>query len=167
MSTLNHPQSRNHDLEDVAERHVYSRMEKAEGGGNKLLVKGTGTEDEEVIHRSIAGLGCNLPADTDAEVHCDAGGSDTNLKYGTVSTPHDKEHNWKERSNGLQNMLDPEKRVEFNDKRMHSTDPNFAVGLAGILEVIDGKVYIRGDVYVSGEVKATVVPKAPIPAFEP
>lgn len=165
MSTKNRFADRNRDQNDGVERHIYSEMESVEGGGHVVKVKGTGTEDDECVVLNIGGVGMRFPKDTNAEVHVLSGGSDTNLKFAVICIPHDKEHKWKEGQNGLQKWDDPKKRVQFDKKRIHATD-NFAARADGVLEVVDGRVYVRGDLYVQGQVKAVVVPPAAIPAFD-
>jgi hypothetical protein len=143
---------RNRDMQDTFERHVFSELEFTDTGV-VIRVKGNGTEDEAIVLN--LGYGFNLPKDSDTEVILATSGSDTGLKLALVSIPRNKQRKWKENAGGIQNPTDPEKAVELNEKRVHSTDDNFAVGKGGTLEVISGTVYVRGDIRCSGTVYAS------------
>lgn len=133
MSTFNNFSGRNRDQQDGIERHAYGEV-KNSATGQTVKVEGTGTaEDEAVVINS--GFGMNLPKGTNAEVHLASSGSDTNMKFATLTIPRDKQRQWKEGTSGVQNAMDPEKAVEFNDKRTHATEDNFAVGANGLFEV--------------------------------
>ncbi|MGL5736315.1 MAG: hypothetical protein ACRCYS_15735, partial [Beijerinckiaceae bacterium] len=87
-----------------------------------------------------------------------------NLKFAVTVTKHDKERKWKESTNGMQNMLDPDKALEFNQKRTWMTEQNFAVG-NGLFEIKDGKVYFRVPVHIP-ELYAIGVGPPSVPPWE-
>ncbi len=163
MTTHHQHPDRNRDLQDANERHTFVEIKYVEGGGHEVKVKGTGTEDPEVIVYNPGMLG-HYPKDTDAEVTLISLGSDTNLKLALIHIPHDKERQWREGTNGIQKFDDPGKAVEFNSQRTHATDDNFAVGSNGAIEVVGNNVYIRGELHVSGNVRAASGPAPGAPA---
>jgi hypothetical protein len=133
--------TRNRDAQDGVERHVFGEIFFDKDNGAYLTVRGNGTEDEEVPVINI-GIGQAFKKNTNTEVLLFASGSDTGLKFGLITIPRNKQRQWKEGASGVQNAEDPEKALEFNQKRAWITD-NLAV-LAGMLEVKDGEVFIRG-----------------------
>lgn len=143
---------RTRDVQDGFERHVWGKLEYVNGKGSVIKVRGTGSKDEEAPVMNL-GYGFNMAENSNTEVFLLSGGSDTNMKFAITTIPFDKQRKWKEGTGGVQNPTDPEKALEFNAKRAHVTDKNFAVG-DGLFEVKDGKVYIRADVVITG--KATV-----------
>lgn len=178
MTSRRGQHDRNRDIQDLAERHLFDRLEHIEGGGSIVLVKGNDTEDAEAIVLTINGIGMHLPKGSDAEVILLSGGSDNTTKFAIMVTPHTKERQWKEGTNGQQKATDPNVALEFNAKRTHVTDENFAVG-DGLFEVRDGKAYFRipvefahpitAPVVNAGVTNTTVAPAptiAPVPAFE-
>ena len=154
MTTMATGASRNRDLQDVAERHVFRAMEPVEGGGHIVHVNGTGTADDEAFYVNIGGVGIRPPKDANLEVHLLSAGSDSNLKFAIVAIPHDKEHKWKEGQGGIQKWDDPKRRIQWGDQRLHLTDKSIALGPNGEIELKDGKIYLRGAVEVSGQVTA-------------
>lgn len=164
MSTFNTFSDRNRDQQDGTERHIYSKIEAVDGGGHIIKTKGTGTVDEEVMLFNNGQSG-NYPADTDAEVIVLAGGSDTNQKYALLAIPHTYERSWAEGTNGIQAWNSKERYVEFNKKRTHISDKKVAIGEGGAIEIVDGKVYIRGEVHIEN-LRATGKGSPNIPAFE-
>lgn len=155
MSSFNTFADRNRDAQDGIERHAFDEMEAVEGGGHIVKVKGTGTQDEEAFYLSVGGIGIRPKKGMDIEVHLLSAGSDTSLKFAIVAIPHDKEHKWKEGQNGLQKYDDPDRRIQWGENKIHLTDKGIALGPNGELELIGGKIYIRGDLIVGGQVKAT------------
>lgn len=141
---------RNRDAQDGIERHVFGKLTYLDKAGAVVTVNGTGTQDQEAIVLNT-GYGMNFEDNEDVEVFLVSSGSDRSQKFALVSIPRDKQRKWGKGRGGVQNPLDPDKAVELNEKRVHATDPNFAVG-AGLLEVIDGKVYLRADLHVSGTI---------------
>lgn len=173
--TSNHRfRERNRDIQDGTERHVWGEQEFVDGAGSVVRVRGTGTQDEEapVI---VGVVSFNLPKDTNAEVFLLSNGSDTNQKFAVITIPRDKQRQWKEGNGGVQHPTDPDFAVEFNGKRCHVTKGKFAVGETGILEIVDGQAYFRGNVTidgtltVNGGVVTPVVTQgtAPVPGFDP
>lgn len=148
MTTTKSFDERNRDIQDGFERHVFGNLEYSEGAGALLRVRGTGTIDEDVPLMN-SGYGFNVPANFNTEVFLQSDGSDAAGKFAVMTLPRDKQRKWAVNTGGVQNPVDPEKALEFNEKRTHVTEEKFAVG-GGILEVIDGKVYIRGDLHVEG-----------------
>lgn len=146
MTSFNKFPDRNRDMQDGTERHVFGEIEYL-GSGAKIKVRGNGTVDEEAIVVNL-GIGQSFGKDTNTEVLLLASGSDTNLKFALITIPRDKQRAWQEGSGGIQHPSDPERALEFNDKRTHLTDGKYAVGEDGMLEIVDGKMYIRGDLYV-------------------
>lgn len=136
------------DDQDRIERGVWGSVEDVDGGGRIIKVRGTDTVDEEVLVLNT-GFGFNLDDNSDAEVFMLSAGNDTNNKFGLTSIPWQKQRKWKKNTGGVQNPTDPDKSLEFNSKRAHVTDPNFAVG-GGVIEVKDGTIYIRGNMVVEG-----------------
>lgn len=151
MTTFGYFNDRTRDQQDGVERHTFGSLKHTDTGA-MVTLKGNGTQDDEVPVM-YSGYGFNLADDADAEVFAFSLGSDTNNKYAVMTLPRDKQRKWAAGTGGIQNPLDPSKAFEFNDKRAHVTDPNFAVG-SGLLEIKDGKIFIRGDVVISG--KATI-----------
>lgn len=137
------------DVQDYVERHVWGSLEYVKDAGSILRVRGTGTEDEEmpVIN---TGYGFNLSKDFNAEVLSFSMGSDTNMKFALATIPHDKQRQWAEGTGGIQHPTNPERYLEFNDKRTYLKDGAYAFGEDGALEISGGKVTIRGDVTVTG-----------------
>ncbi len=173
MTTQQRFGDRTRDQQDGTETHLWDEIEYVSDAGAILKVKGTGTQDEEVTLLN-SGYGFNLPSNTDTEVTLFAAGSDTNNKYGIPHIPPTKQRPWKSGTGGIQHPNDPDKAVEFGDKNTHLTDAIVALGLAGILEVNNGTVYIRGDLVVSGSSSATnrlgAIPAGgatPVPGFDP
>lgn len=154
MSTFNRFADRNRDQQDGIERHIFAKIEKIDKAGHIIKVKGNGTEDEEAVFLNILGLGFSWPDDTEAEVHLLSMGSDTNAKFAIVTIPRDKERKWPKKANGLQKWDDPQKFLQFGEKRIHLSDKNIALGDKAQIEIKDGKIYIRGDLYVEGEIRA-------------
>lgn len=152
---------RNRDMQDGLERHVFGSIEYLDSGA-VMKVRGNGTVDEEVILLNL-GQGMNFPKDTNTEVFLMASGSDTNMKFALLTIPRDKQRHWKEGTGGVQHPTDPERAMEFNDKRTHLTDGNYAVG-SGEFEVKDGKIYFRGDVFIGGDLNVTGAIKGPLPS---
>lgn len=150
MTTHKNFHERNRDAQDGLERHVYGKLTYLDKAGAIITVNGTGTQDQEAIVLNT-GYGMNFEDDENTEVFLVSSGSDRSQKFALISIPRDKQRKWGKGRGGIQNPLDPDKAVELNEKRVHATDPNFAVG-QGILEVIDGKVYIRGELHVAGNV---------------
>jgi len=173
MTTQMEFSDRNFDLQDGVERGVWGKLEYIEGAGATITVRGTGTVDEEAVVLNI-GQAMNLPEDSNTEVFLLVSGSDTTQKYALLTIPRDKQRQWKENTGGIQNPTDPEKAVEFNEKRTHVTEDNFAVGPKGTIEVKDGVTYIRGDLVVAGvaTVNGRVITPdvdpgtSPVPPFE-
>lgn len=159
MTTFKTFHERNRDTQDGTERHVFRKLAYMDSSGALVSVAGTGTEDVNAILINT-GQGFNLDDDTNAEVFLLAGGSDMSQKFAIMTLPRDKQRKWGKGRGGVQNPLDPDKAVELNEKRVHSTDPNFAVGPQGAFEVIDGIAYFRvpvrfaSDVQVVGSVQA-------------
>ena len=172
MTTFADYSERTRDVQDGFERHVWGKQEYIDGKGAIIKVRGTGSEDVEAPVMNM-GYSFNLKDNTDTEVFLMSGGSDTNMKFAITTIPFAKQRKWKEGTGGIQNPNDGDKAFEFNDKRAHVTDKNFAVG-DGLIEVKDGKVYIRADVIISGlaTVNGNVVTPtvtagtAPMPGFE-
>lgn len=149
MTTFRRVREIQRDDQDRVERHVWSKLEDVEGGGRILHVKGTDTEDEEALLLN-SGFGFNLEDDTDAEVFTISTGNDTTQKFALPTLPWDKQRKWRKGTGGIQNPTDPDKALEFNSKRAHVTDPNFAVG-QGVFEVRGDTLYIRGNLVVEGD----------------
>lgn len=149
---------RNRDMQDGAERHVYSKLAYLDKAGAIVTVKGTGTTDQNAIVLNT-GYGMNYAEDENAEVILLSIGSDRNQKFAMLSIPRDKQRQWGEKCGGVQSPIDPEKCIEFNEKRTWATEPNFAVG-DGLFEVKDGEVLFRvkvrfaNDIEVGGKVQA-------------
>lgn len=138
------------DVQDYVERHVWGAIEYVAGNGSVLRVRGTGTEDEEmpVIN---TGYGFHLPENSNAEVLAFSLGSDTNLKFALPTIPHDKQRQWAVGTGGVQHPTDPERFLEFNDKRTWLKDGAYAFGAGGLLEISGNNVTIRGSVTVEGD----------------
>jgi hypothetical protein len=165
MTTFNAFTDRNRDLQDHNERHIYSEIEDVDGGGRIIKAKGTGTQDEEMFVMAPFGLGGRYPKDTNAEVHSISNGSDTQLKFAFVDTPHDKQRKWEEGTNGMQKWDNPDIAVEFNKKRTHGTDKNWAIGPNGEFELKNGIIYFRVPVHIEKLHSPPPVPPV-IPPFE-
>lgn len=159
MTTFKTFNERNRDVQDGTERHVFSALTYMDKSGALVTVKGTGTEDVDAVVVN-AGYGFNLDDNSNAEVFLLAGGSDLSQKFAIMTLPRDKQRKWGKGRGGIQNPLDPDKAVECNEKRIHSTDPNFAIGPGGAFEVINGVAYFRvpvrfgADVQVVGALEA-------------
>lgn len=152
MTTFKTFHERNRDQQDGAERHVFSKLAYMDKSGAIINVKGTGTADDEAVLINT-GAAFNLDDDTNAEVFLLAGGSDMAQKFAIMTVPRDKQRKWGKGRGGVQNPLDPAKAVELNEKRAHSTDPNFAVGPNGAFEVIGGVAYFRVPVKFSSTIE--------------
>lgn len=148
MTTFNTFGGRNRDQQDFIERHVFGEVEHTSAGAI-VKVRGTGSEDEEAPILST-GVGYNFPKNFNTEVFLLSHGSDTAHKYALITIPRDKQRPWKAGTGGIQHPTDPNKALEFNEKRTHLTDGNYAVG-SGTFEVKDGKVYFRCDVVIDGK----------------
>lgn len=174
MTTNKTFSERNRDAQDGVERHAFGEIAYVDNAGALITIRGTGTVDEKAVLVN-SGYGFNLSKNAKAEVFALASGSDMSQKYVIPTLPRDKQRKWKENTGGVQNPTDPEKALEFNSKRAHVTDPNFAVAMSGIFEVKDGKVYIRGDIIVQGGIHTLdqfygpdpVPNSATIPGFDP
>lgn len=149
---------RNRDMQDGIERHVYSKLKYLDKAGAVVTVKGNGTTDDNAIVLN-GGYAMNYDDDENAEVVLLSVGSDRNQKFAMLCIPRDKQRQWKAKSGGVQNPLDPAKALEFNEKRTWATEPNFAIG-QGLFEVVDGEVLFRvkvrfaDDIEVGGKVQA-------------
>lgn len=152
MTTANRFSDRNRDIQDGFERHVWGKQEYVDGAGSIIRLRGTGTEEQEAVVVNV-GMGFNLAENSNTEVFTLSGGSDTTMKFALATIPRDKQRQWAEGTGGIQNPTDPERALEFNDKRAHMLD-KLAV-LAGVLEVVDGQVYIRGNLAVDGDIGVT------------
>lgn len=150
MTTTKSFDERNRDAQDGFERHAFNKLTYVEGAGSVVKVTGTGTMDEDVPVIN-SGYGFNLPEDFNTECFLQSDGSDSSGKFAVMTLPRDRQRQWKENTGGVQNPIDPSKALEFNEKRTHATESKFAVGMEGIFEVVDGKIYIRGDVHVEGD----------------
>jgi len=150
MTSFNNFNSRNRDMQDGAERHIFESVEYVKGSGSYVKVKGTGTEDVEapVIH---IGYGHTPSKGADAEVITLSLGSDPNLKFALVQIPADKQREWKEGRGGIQHPSDPTHALEFQDGKLKLTKGIFTVGENGTLEVRDGQIYFRGDMTITGK----------------
>ena len=148
MTSFNTFRDRNRDMQDATERHVFGEIQWLETGA-LVKVTGNGTVDDEAVVVNL-GIGQNFPKDTNTEVLLLASGSDTNLKFALITIPRDKQRQWPEGGGGVQHPSDPERALEFNEKRTWLTDGKYAVGENGYFEVVDGKIYIRGDAVISG-----------------
>lgn len=173
MTTNKNFSERNRDFQDGLERHVWKNLAYLDKGGAIVTVRGTGTVDKDAVVLNM-GHGFNLEDDSNTEVFLVAGGSDMAQKFAILTIPRDKQRKWRAGTGGVQNPLDAEKALEFNNKRAHVTDARFAVGTSGIFEVKEGKVYIRGDIVISGSCTAAEfigpdpVPGVPdVPGFDP
>lgn len=153
MTSYSQSPERSRDMQDMAERHIYSELEHVPGAGSVVKIRGTGSEDQEVpvMH---TGYGMNLTKGSDAEVLVIGGGSDTNLKMAFVNLPADKQRAWKEGRGGIQHPMDPDVALEFKDGSLHLTKGELSVGEGGFLQVKDGQIYIRGNVTVTGKLTA-------------
>lgn len=166
MTSWNRFPSRNRDMQDGTERHVWGELEYVSGAGAVLKVRGTDTVDEEAPVLNT-GYGMNYSKDTNTEVMLLSLGSDTDQKYAIVTIPRDKQRPWKEGTGGVQNPSDPDKALEFNAKRTWVTQDKFAIG-QGIIEVDGDTVYIRGRLVVeqTATVNARVITPLVIPGSE-
>lgn len=163
MTSFNDFQERNRDMQDGVERFIWGKLEHFNTGAT-IKLRGNGTEEEEVIVIN-SGQGMNFPENHNTEVIVIASGSDTNMKFALLTIPRDKQRPWKEGTGGVQNPMDPAKAVEFNDKRTHLTEGNVAIGMDGIFEVKDGKVYIRAELVVEGQITSNNRFKSPNPGI--
>lgn len=160
-------QPRTRDIQDGTERHLYGEIEYDNTAGGIVKVRGTGTQDEEANLLRIGGAWVHPKKDADVEVFLLSGGSDTAQKHAIIDLPWDKYHKTKENTNGMQSMLDPANRVEFNEKRTHITEKNVAIGPNGEIELKDGKIYLRAPVEaesISSKTINTPALKSPPPA---
>lgn len=148
MTTDRPYNERNRDNQDMTERHVWGELKYTKSGA-LMRVRGTGTSDEQIPVMNF-GYSFNVPANYNTEVFTLADGSDMLLKFALPTLPRDKQRQWKENSGGVQNPVDASKALEFNEKRTHLTQQEFAVGPQGIIEVIGDTVYIRGNLVVAG-----------------
>lgn len=173
MTSMEGFPGRNRDLQDGMERFVFGKLTHLDSGA-VVKLRGNGTEEDEVRVINI-GQGMNFPENHNTEVLVLVSGSDTNMKFALLQIPADKQRPWGEGKGGIQNPMDPDKAVEFNDKRTWVTEDNFAVGSGGIFEIKDGKLYIRAEVVVEGMVTSNDKFKSPndgvkgredIPGFE-
>lgn len=172
MSSFNQFRDRNRDMQDGTERHVFGSIEYL-GTGAIVKVRGNGTIDEEAVVVNL-GIGSTFADNENTEVLLLASGSDTNLKFALITIPRDKQRKWESGTGGIQHPSDPERALEFNEKRTWLTDGNYAVGDGGTFEVKDGKIYMRGDLHVGGNllVSGSIVgplpsgSAGPVPAFE-
>jgi hypothetical protein len=161
MTSFNTFAERNRDMQDGLERMVFGKLTHL-GTGAVVKLRGNGTEDEEVRVINV-GQGMNFSENTNTEVLVLVSGSDTNMKFAMLQIPADKQRPWGEGHGGIQNPLDPDKAIEFNDKRTWATEENFAIGPNGIFEIKDGKLYIRCEVVVEGRVTSNDRFKSPNP----
>lgn len=152
MTTENRFASAKRDQQDATERHVWGAQTHSDTGAF-IKVRGTGTEDKEAVVIN-GGYSFHLPENTNTEVLLLASSADTNLKYALLTIPRDKQHPWGEGEGGVQNPTDPDKRLEFNAKRTHLTEDNAAIG-NGVIEVIGGTIYLRGNVSIEGDLRVT------------
>lgn len=159
--------------QDGFERGLWGKLSYVDGAGAVLTVRGTDTVDEEVVVINI-GHAMNLPENSNTEVFMLVSGTDTTQKYAILTIPRDKQRPWAEGTGGIQNPTDPDKAVEFNGKRTHVTENNFAVGPGGTLEIVGDTVYVRGNLVVDNittvnnrVITPTVVPGTQtIPGFD-
>lgn len=150
MTTDRNFKDRNRDIQDAIERHIFERLEYVDGAGAVVKVNGTGTTDDEVPVL-VVGYGFNLPEGFNAEVLTMSDGSDMTGKFALMTLPRDKQRKWGESRGGVQNPIDPDKALEFNEKRAHIREKNAAIGDGGIFEVIGDTVYIRGNLNIDGD----------------
>lgn len=152
MTTMTDFQTRNRDMQDAVELHVWGELTYVKDAGAILKVNGTGTTDEEVPVIN-SGYGFHVPKDYNTEVILFSLGSDTNKKFALSTLPRDKQRPWKENTGGVQNPTDPNKALEFNSKRAHVREKNVALGDSGLFEVDEasGTVIIRGNLIVKGD----------------
>lgn len=150
MTTTKTPDERNRDIQDHIERQVFQELTYTDKSGAHLSIRGSGTSDFEVPLMNT-GYGFNLEPGTQAEVLSLTDGSDVGNKLAVMTLPRDKQRKWEPGTGGIQNPLDPEKAVEFNEKRTHLTEDNAAIGSGGVFEVVGNKVIIRGDLYVEND----------------
>lgn len=148
MTTDRPYKERTRDIQDGLERHVWGDLQYGKAGA-LLRIRGTGTTDERVPVLNF-GYSFNVPSNYNTEVFALSDGSDVGQKFALPTLPRDKQRQWKENAGGVQNPVDPNKAVEFNNKRTHVTQQEFAVGPGGVIEVIGDTVYIRGNMIVSG-----------------
>lgn len=148
MTSFNKFEDRNRDMQDATERHVFGELTWLDTGAI-IKVKGNGTVDEEAVVVNL-GVGSNFATDTNTEVLLLASGSDTNLKFALITIPRDKQRKWPSGGGGIQHPSDPDRAMEFNEKRTWLTDGNYAVGGGGTFEVRGGNIYFRGDAVISG-----------------
>jgi len=127
MTDFKRYRDRTRDIQDMVERGVFGKMEQAPSGGAMMSVRGTGTTDVEVPVVNI-GYGFNLPENTNAEVVMLSQGSDVNNKVALPQLPRDKQYLWPEGAGGIQNPLDPSKRIEMDGDGTHLTDGTFTAG---------------------------------------
>lgn len=151
MTTTKSFDQRNRDIQDGFERHVFEELTYVEGAGAVIRVSGTGTVDEDVPVINT-GYGFSVPKGFNTECFLQSDGSDSAGKFGVMTLPRDKQRKWNVNTGGVQNPIDPEKALEFNQKRTHVTEEKFAVG-EGAFEVIGDTIYIRGNLSISGDLK--------------
>lgn len=152
MTTFENFTGRTRNEQDGVERHVFGDVKFSKTGAI-VRARGTGTEDQEMPLLNF-GYGMNFTRNFNTEVISLSLGSDTTQKYAMLTIPRDKQREWKPGTGGVQNPNDPKKALEFNDKRTHLTDGNYAVG-NGEFEVKGGKIIFRGDLFVAGKVHAS------------
>lgn len=152
MTTTKSFDERNRDTQDGFERHAFEELTYVEGAGAVVRVTGTGTVDEDVPVIN-SGYGFNLPAGFNTECFLQSDGSDSSGKFAVMSLPRNKQRQWKVNTGGVQNPVDPAKALEFNSKRTHVTEDNFAVGAGGFFEVIGDTLYIRGNLSIEKDLK--------------
>jgi hypothetical protein len=144
------------DNQDGIERHVWGELEHRKAGAI-IKVRGTDTRDEEAVVINT-GYNFNLSRDANAEVFLLASSSDTQMKFALLTLPRDKQHRWGEGEGGVQNPTDAAKRLEFNARRTHVTQTEFAVGDSGAFEVDgSGNAIFRGNVTVMGSLTAAAL----------
>lgn len=137
------------DVQDYVKRGVWGQIEYVPGAGSVIRTRGTGIEDEE-MPVIWSGYGFHLPENSDAEVLTLSLGSDTNMKFALPTLPHATQRQWAVGTGGIQSPTDPERFLEFNDKRTWLKDGAYAFGAGGTLEISGNSVIIRGDVTVEG-----------------
>lgn len=155
----------NRDSQDGWETQLWGQVEYTNNGAY-MRVRGNATEEVDVAVLNT-GFGMHLPKDSNAEVIMFSMGSDPNNKMVIQTIPFDKQRAWKENASGVQAATAKDRALEFNEKRAWLDDLAIALGRTGLIEIVDGKVYIRGDLHVKGEIKGVVTAPTTIPEFEP
>ena len=164
MTTERNFSGLNRDSQDHWEMQLWGKVEYTNNGAY-MRVRGNGTNEVDVAVLNV-GFGMNLPENSDAEVALVGMGSDPNNKMVLQTIPFANQRQWKEKTSGIQAATDKGRALEFNEKRAWLEDLAIALGRTGLIEIVDGKVYIRGDLYVKGEIKGVVTAPAAIPEFE-